>query len=373
MKPQHFLGDPIKADLRTSIRTGDLKPGEQLPPFRALAEHYKVSLNTIQRVIREMVAEKVLETTHGRGTFVASSKRLSSATPFGVGVYARTTGDFYSEVFATLRDALNGFGAASIVLDPEQVSSAYLRQLRLRELLSGRSTALVVDGALDTNPALGKALLGTELLRAAARLRDPIVINRWEHPETVDASFILFDYEGAGYLAARYLHGLEHRRIAFHSFGNPLAPHAYEDDLYRGMQRFNQEAGGPLRIELVAPGREEGSAGTERMRAAFSRPDRPTAVMLAADFLAEPWFMHLPRLGLRVPRDVSMVGFFNTPWTRRLPVSLTSVQFNVEKLALSVVQHIVAQREAERATRERLLIEPSLVLCDSCAQLGSMD
>ncbi|GMV83010.1 MAG: LacI family transcriptional regulator [Planctomycetota bacterium] len=369
MKGDGFLGDPLKADLIQSIRTGDLKPGERIPPFRTLANRYKVSLNTVQRVIRELIEARVLNATQGRGTFVASATSLSGAADFAVGVFARTSGHFYGDIFSCLKEALSRHGAAVVVCDLEAEPMRYVRQLRLRELIHGEPGALIVDGMSGSNPYHGDLLLFEELRRHAKRIRDPVVINRWEHPERPDATYILFDYEDAGFQVGRYLHGLGHRNIAFHSFGRPLARGAYEEDVFRGLERFNQEARGALRIDLLGPENKDDGPGVQRMREAFARADRPTAVLVAADFLAEAWFRHLPAMGLRIPQDVSVVGFFDTPWSTDLPVPLTSVHLNIEKLALAAVNHIVGQRDAREVARENVKIGAALVLRESCVPL----
>lgn len=367
MKAERFLGDPMKDDLLNAIKTGELKPGERLPPFRSLASQYKVSINTVQRVMRELVAAQVLETTHGRGTFVASAKDLGVVTDFAVGVYARTTGDFYGDIFECLRDSLSRYGAVPIVCDMAPERLQYVKQMRFRDLVSGHPTAFCADGALSTNPRTKDLFLYKELKRLQDRIHDLIFLNRYENPDRLEASYFLFDYEDAGYQIARYLYGLGHRRIAYHTFGAPIAKGAYEDDIYRGARRVVSELGGTFDIVLIAPQKDEDAEGTQRMFEVFKRPDRPTAVMVAADFLAEYWMIHLPKLNLRVPQDVSMVGFFNTPWTTKLPVALTSVQMNIEKLVLSVVNHIVASKSSESPVREDVTIGASMVLRQSCA------
>ena len=53
---------------------------------------------------------------------------------------------------------------------------------------------------------------------------------------------------------------------------------------------------------------DERAAG-EAVRKMFSRPDRPTGIMCGFDSVAETLYLLLGRLGLRVPEDVSLVGF----------------------------------------------------------------
>src|SRR5262249_43289989 len=156
------------------------------------------------------------------------------------------------------------------------------------------------------------------------RIRDLVVINRWEYEQRLLGSYFLFDYEGAGVQIAQYLYSLGHRLIAMNTYGNPIAPNAFEDDVIRGMRRFVKEQPEPLRIEFFREP-EEGKVlfDAERFKQVFTSPQRPTAVVVAADYMARPWFERLHDLGLRVPQDISLLGFYNTPHAASFPVGLT--------------------------------------------------
>lgn len=60
--------------IREQIRTGELKPGDQLPPERLLSERYQISRMTARQALGYLLREGSLVTEHGRGTFVAAPK-----------------------------------------------------------------------------------------------------------------------------------------------------------------------------------------------------------------------------------------------------------------------------------------------------------
>lgn len=70
-------GEPIYQQLlrqlKHAISTGVLKPGDQLPTVRELAEELVINPNTVARTYRELFAEGLVEGTQGSGTFVKSS------------------------------------------------------------------------------------------------------------------------------------------------------------------------------------------------------------------------------------------------------------------------------------------------------------
>ena len=73
------LGVPIYLQLmeqvKHSIETGALRPGEQLPGIRPLAEELVINPNTVAKAYRELEHEGVIELRHGAGAFVSAAAR----------------------------------------------------------------------------------------------------------------------------------------------------------------------------------------------------------------------------------------------------------------------------------------------------------
>ena len=65
------LGVQLAWQLRARILAGDVRPGDQLPSARDLAEHTGVNVNTVRTVLARLAAEGLVEIEHGRGTFVS--------------------------------------------------------------------------------------------------------------------------------------------------------------------------------------------------------------------------------------------------------------------------------------------------------------
>ncbi len=64
------LGQQIMQQLRLAIAGGRLRPGEQLPSARDLAEDLRVNFHTVRKAYADLEAEGVLRSERGRGTFV---------------------------------------------------------------------------------------------------------------------------------------------------------------------------------------------------------------------------------------------------------------------------------------------------------------
>ena len=82
-RPNPSSGVPIYLQLmeqvKHAVETGALRPGEQLPGIRPLAEELVINPNTVAKAYRELEHEGVIELRHGAGAFVSGSARPKKA------------------------------------------------------------------------------------------------------------------------------------------------------------------------------------------------------------------------------------------------------------------------------------------------------
>jgi GntR family transcriptional regulator len=76
-RPNPSLGVPIYLQLmeqvKHAVETGALRPGDQLPGIRPLAEELVINPNTVAKAYRELEHDGVLELRHGAGAFIAGN------------------------------------------------------------------------------------------------------------------------------------------------------------------------------------------------------------------------------------------------------------------------------------------------------------
>jgi GntR family transcriptional regulator len=108
LKPNPSLGVPIYLQLmeqvKHAIETGALKPGDQLPGIRPLAEELVINANTVAKAYRELEHECVIELRHGAGAFVSAkapgqklADRVRSAQPLVASTVERLRGKGLSD------------------------------------------------------------------------------------------------------------------------------------------------------------------------------------------------------------------------------------------------------------------------------------
>ena len=79
LRPNPSSGVPIYLQLmeqvKHAVETGALRPGDQLPGIRPLAEELVINPNTVAKAYRELEHEGVIELRHGAGAFVSSNAK----------------------------------------------------------------------------------------------------------------------------------------------------------------------------------------------------------------------------------------------------------------------------------------------------------
>jgi GntR family transcriptional regulator len=83
-RPNPSSGVPIYVQLmeqvKHAIETGALRPGEQLPGIRPVAEELVINPNTVAKAYRELEHEGIIELRHGAGAFVSGNARPKKLT-----------------------------------------------------------------------------------------------------------------------------------------------------------------------------------------------------------------------------------------------------------------------------------------------------
>lgn len=69
-EPHKLMYARVAEHLVSRIETGDLRPGQKLPPERDLAAEYGVAYHTVRKAMEIIRARRMVASVHGRGTFV---------------------------------------------------------------------------------------------------------------------------------------------------------------------------------------------------------------------------------------------------------------------------------------------------------------
>lgn len=312
--------------LSQGIFGNDARDMKRSATIRDVAQAAQVSTATVSRVLstpqlvapdtREMVLKAIRQTGY-RVNQAARNLRMKRAG--AVLVLVPNLGKpFYSEILAGVSEAFADSDYAVLISDTEN------RPSRTPDLgsyfMDGR-----IDGAISLDGGLNRAALAEcRTLGVAEKI---VFLCEWVAGE--DFPVIASDNAEGARLAVRHLHELGHRRIAHVTGpeGNVLT--ATRRD---GMIEERARLGLPARSDLIIRGDfslESGRAAAATILA-MERP--PTAVFCAADMVAFGLISALHDRGMRVPQDISVVGFDDIEMSECFVPTLTTIRQNRKAL-----------------------------------------
>lgn len=170
-----------------------------------------------------------------------------------------------------------------------------------------------------------------------------------------------------GRLAAEHLLELGHRRLAF--VGDPSLAVPVQDR-FEGVRAAAAEAGVEL-VELDCPLSVEGGRTAGRTLAQMPVAERPTAVACAVDVVAVGLLQELPRHGVDVPGQVSVLGYDDIPLAAQLAVPLSTVARPHYAMGTAAFELLRAVVRGETPAEPHQVFAPTLVARASSAPLGA--
>ena len=328
----------IKQSLWTDIQRGRF--GSKLPPEPELAKLYGVSRMTLRRSLGELTGEGFLEAKPGQGTFVMRERRAagdSRTIGLLVGPYIDEVAEdpYFGVIFTTLAAR---FGAAGYMLT--FATSA--------ERLAPTAPTMLKDGVL-CRPVDGvvAAAFDSDAVWSIAGLRVPLVLaNSSPLP---GRSCVLPENRESILAIIAHLVGLGHRRIAHFTGSLPTAVAQERLQAWReGMVLHGLTPSEDLAIPCTFT-IETGYAAMARLCDEPGGP--PTAVVCANDRLALGALALLAERGLRVPQDVSVIGFDDIDTARHTTPPLTTVHVPRVEFADAVFRTLVEDMALAPADR----------------------
>jgi DNA-binding LacI/PurR family transcriptional regulator len=180
----------------------------------------------------------------------------------------------------------------------------------------------------------------------------------------LDAPAVGVDERVAGQLATQHLLGLGHRRIAFAAGPEHYLPTREKD---AGRRAALAEAG----IDpdgLVAFSAFDVEGGREALRELLDRPgERPTAVICSSDLMAIGVLQEAVVLGLRVPEELSVVGFDGIEASTWTQPPLTTVEQPIGEIAKTAVDALQELIENPGRSLPNFVFRPQLKVRGSTA------
>ena len=298
VRPGQAKYELLKEHLVSEMLSGQLKPGQALPGERHLEETLGIARLTIRQAMASLENDGLIRRVQGKGNFVEADarKKLQQGQDIFALVVPETRGGFYPSL-------LHGFEAAAGDIHHQTIICNTGEDM-------GRQADIILQlldkdiGGVALNPS-GKTPTPTHQVRQLRKNGIPVVFCH-RRIDGIEAPLLSIPFHEVGRLAGKALVDKGHRQIAFFT-GHPSATtKAYEEGLREALQSGGCNISDEFIYHSVTDREEEIWPVLQRM---FAAPKPPTGIFVSFDDLAEVIYLLLPRLGLRVPEDVSLVGF----------------------------------------------------------------
>ncbi len=180
---------------------------------------------------------------------------------------------------------------------------------------------------------------------------------------------ILVDHWHGGYIAGEYLLKLGHRQFAYIAGPHELSPSAYR---LGGFQQALKEADLTIEERAICVGDFRFLSGQKAVQELLERGIQFTALFAANDLMAMGAISILHAKGLRVPQDVSVIGFDDIPYAATTMPPLTTIAQPIEALGKLCVQMLIETMQHPEQAPQRMVLLPQLVIRESCAPVNGL-
>jgi LacI family transcriptional regulator len=303
-----------------------LQPGPETT-LHDVARLAGVSPSTVSRILngtarvaadKRQAVEQAIARLHFKPNLSARSLRNGSTRTVGV-LTQELESPYFARGVRGLDEGLRGSGYAPIIVPGHWNPIEEAERMRL--LIARRVDAIAI---------LGGQLSDAEITEFARRQPIAVTDRSLQAPNVM--SFDFDQFEG-GRMATQHLIQLGHRRIA-HIAG--LKSQADAAKRKEGYLRAHADAGLPVEPRLIVEGNFVETGGVLAMNQLLDAQVPFTAVFCANDQTAWGARLALQRRGLRVPEDVSLVGFDDLPVSAFMSPPVTTVRQPVYEMGLAV-------------------------------------
>lgn len=370
----------VETILRDRILSGHYKPDSRLPTEREISDELHAHRKTVRRAIQQMEREKLIVRKPNCRPVVCSNAELlvrssagellpdAGASRFvalvmrgGALLESRVTSQ--QRIFWGLNQVLSSAGLNTVFLDskkplsptnkPEQVELDYLNYA-LKKRFAG---IVLFTCAWEGNH---------DAIRRISREIPIILIDR--KIDAVDLDFVGISNFRATYDATSLLIERNHSRIAFLTRLEGIYPISQRTDGYL-CALADRLGSNYFEMVMHVPSRD--GVAWSSFDAAFERPPetRPTAIMCVNDFEAFRAAQRLSEMGLRIPQDVSIVGFDDVVPVLPNGLGLSTIMQPFEQIGEEAGKLFLRRRADPGIPHKTVICPTELLLRDSVATL----
>jgi len=320
-----------------------------MPTIREVASRAGVSPTTVSHVInntrfvspeaRERVLQAMQELGY-RPNVLARSLRRGETYTLGL-ILPDSANPFFAEIARAMEDAAFRRGYNVILGNSE--NDLEKERLYVDVLVTKQVDGLIFVASGDRSRSL-EDLVHQDL--------PVVVVDR--QLANVEVDTVLTDNFQGGFQATRTLLELGHRRIGCITGPSHLTPSAQRVIGYR---RALEAAGLGVDESLIVRGDFQPRSGYQAAQALMHTPQPPTAIFVCNDMMAIGALRALAEMGLRVPEDVSLIGFDDIELASYTTPPLTTIRQDKAAMAQTAL-NLLLERIVDRQIPARQRVIP---------------
>ena len=331
-------------------------PKNGVVTLKAVAQYVGLTPGTVSAVLNDAPSARSIPQDTKKRIHAAAkelnyrpnffARTLRNKRTYTIGVIAEEIGDSYgSAIISGIEQHLRKHGYFFLTVahrhDPELLSQ-YSHMLSER----GVEGIITVDTTVHETPSLPTVAVAG-------------------HKKVNGVTNVILDHHSAAVLALTYLKELSHERIAFMK-GNPLSSDS--KDRWDAICEVAAQIGMKIDNELVVQIETEDATpmlGYPVTKQLLARGKPFTALFAYNDISAIGAIRVLQEQGLRVPQDVSVMGFDDIPGAAFYTPSLTTVRQPLNRMGEVAAQSLLERIEGKKEYPSEIAIEPELVVRES--------
>jgi len=345
----------IKLALKELVE--EMQNGDRLPSRTELSKRLDSSRATIDKAVRELVEEGILESRFGSGTYVA---RKLEGVASNQENWCLIVPSFTEDLYIRLAGAVKRAAAernANVILSGFEYSVEQQTECIKRLIMAG------VDGFIIVPALTNSVEENISVYRELRRSKIPFVFcNR--DVEGVYAPIVKSNDFYGGYIAALHMIDRGYRHIAY------FARHRYRTSIDRcqGYVSALQHRGIAVERKRILMANDGDRLDPDRALGGLLDGDVPVdAVVCFNDLDAIEAMRVVKARGLRIPEDIGIIGYDNLERCDEQKPPLSSVSIKIEEIG-SMAAHVLGKQIDGRAPEgfAYYLMEPEVVAKASC-------
>jgi len=343
---------------KTSARRSARRSASSQATIKRVADRARVSIATVSRVSADPAAvsdalrvrvQEAARALNYRPSRAARTLRGRTSQAVGV-VVPDLENPFFTAVVRGIDLVLGKAGYTLLLANSDEDAS---RERTILETFRAEGVAGIIFVPINATRDAYRDVLAPPVHTVAV---DRLPSNL--RPDLVTVDNVEGTRAGVAHLLA-----MGHADVAL--LGGP-SKHSTAEERERGYEDALRAAGRPLRPELVYYGDFREGGGYHGMKALMALPHRPTAVFVANNLMTLGAFRALHEAGVRIPEEIAVVGFDDTPWATSLNPPLTVASQPSQEIGSSAADLLLDRiARPDRAVRH-VILETKLVVRASC-------